>query len=102
MKLFRIPTTCSFLQRLSVAAAALLVSIGAAEAVGTNYSAVILADGPVAYYQLQELPGATVAADSSSNALNGTYNFNDANSPELGLPGIDTNSILFTYGPGGE
>jgi hypothetical protein len=102
MKLFRIPTIFSFLQRVSVAAAALLVSIGAAKAVGTNYSAVILKDGPVAYYELQELPGASAAVDSSGNGLNGTYNFNDADSPELGLPGIDTNSILFSYGPGGE
>jgi hypothetical protein len=102
MKLFRILTTCSFLRRLFVAAAALLVSIGAAKAAGTNYSATILADNPVAYYELQELPGATIAVDSSSNGLNGAYNFNDANSPELGQPGIDTNSILFTYGPGGE
>ncbi len=98
----RILTTCSFLRRLSVAAAALLISIVAAKATGTNYSATILADGPVAYYQLQELPGATTAIDSSTNGLNGTYNLNDADSPLLGQPGIDTNSILFTYGPGGE
>ena len=54
MKLFRILTTCSFLRRLSVAAAALLVSIGAAKAAGTNYSATILADNPVAYWRLDE------------------------------------------------
>jgi hypothetical protein len=99
MKSFAIPTTSSFLRRLSVAAAALLVSIGAARA-ATNYSATILADNPVAYYQLQELPGATTAIDSSSNALDGSYNFNSVDSPTLGEPGIDTNSILFTYGAG--
>jgi hypothetical protein len=83
-----------------VAAAALLISIGAAKA-ATNYSATIMADNPVAYYQLQESPGATTAIDSSSNALDAAYNYNSAGSPELGEPGIDTNSILFTFGPGG-
>jgi hypothetical protein len=102
MKLLRILTTCSFLRRLSVAAAALLMSIGAARAAATNYSATILADGPVAYYELQELPGATTAVDSSPNGLNATYNFDtDWPTPELGEPGIDTNSIQFTFGPGG-
>ena len=99
MKSFTIPTTCSFRQRLWAAAAALLVSIGAAKA-ATNYSATIMADGPVAYYQLQELPGATTAIDSSSNALDGSYNFNSIDSPTLGEPGIDTTSILFSYGTG--
>jgi hypothetical protein len=89
----------SFLQCLSVAVAALLASITAARA-ATNYSTTILADGPVAYYQLQELPGATTAIDSSSNALDGSYNFNSIGSPTLGEAGIDTNSILFTYGAG--
>jgi hypothetical protein len=96
-------TTCSLLRRLSASATALVISIGAAQtasAQATNYSAVILADNPVAYYQLQELPGATTAVDSTTNGLNGAYNFNDMGSPELGLPGIDTNSILFTFPPG--
>ncbi len=99
MKLLRIPNTGSLLQCLSVAVVALLASIAAGRA-ATNYSTTILADGPVAYYQLQELPGATTAIDSSSNALDGSYNFNSIGSPTLGEPGIDTNSILFTYGTG--
>ena len=99
MKLLRIPTTGSFLRSLSAAAAALLISMSSARA-ATNYSATILADGPVAYYQLQELPGATTAMDSSSNALDASYNFNSIESPTLGEPGIDTNSILFTFGTG--
>ncbi len=98
-------TTCSLLRGLSAAAVALVFSIVAAQtasAQATNYSGTVLADGPVAYYQLQELPGAGTAVDSTTNGLNGIYNFNDGDSPELGQPGIDTNSILFTYGPGGS
>ena len=103
MKLIRQLTTCSFLRRLSVAGAALLTSIGAAQATGTNYSATILADGPVAYYQMQEPAGAGTLIDSSSNALNGSYTYNDGvpPSPELGQPGIDTNAAFFTFGPAG-
>lgn len=64
---------------------------------------VILADNPVAYYRLEELPGATTAVDSSTNAFDGAYNYNLDPSgmpdyPQLGLPGIDTNSVFFrTY-----
>jgi hypothetical protein len=96
MKLSRILTTCSFLRRLSVAAAALLISIGAAQAQSANYPATILSNNPVAYYQLQELPGAATAVDSSPNGFNATYNYDTSDStPELGFPGIDTNSIAF-------
>ncbi len=96
MKSPRMLTTCSILRRLSVAAAALVVSIGSAKAQGTNYPATILSNNPVAYYQLQELPGATTAVDSSPNGLNATYSFDlSGSTPQLGFPGIDTNSIAF-------
>jgi hypothetical protein len=92
-------TTCSLLRRLSASAAALVISIGAAQtssAQATNYAATILSNNPVAYYQLQELPGATTAADSTTNGINATYEYNtEGTVPELGLPGIDTNSIAF-------
>ncbi len=101
MKLLRIPTTGSFLQCLTLAVAALLISVTAGSA-ATNYSTTILSDGPVAYYQLQELPGATTASDSSSNALDGSYNFNSIDSPTLGEPGIDTNSIFVHVWRGAE
>jgi hypothetical protein len=83
----------------SVVAVALVTSLTAvqiASAQSTNYPATILSNKPVAYYQLQELPGATTAIDSSPNHLDATYEY-DANNltPELGLPGIDTNSIEF-------
>jgi hypothetical protein len=102
MKLLRFLTNCSFLRRLSLAAMALLTSIGAAHAQSTNYSATILADSPVAYYQLQELPGASTATDSSSNALDGSYVYDSTDSsPLLGQPGIDSNAVFFSFGPGG-
>jgi hypothetical protein len=92
-------TTCSLLRRLSASAAALVISMGAAQsasALGTNYPATILSNNPVAYYQLQELPGATVAVDSTTNALNATYDYDASDStPVLGFLGIDTNSIAF-------
>jgi hypothetical protein len=96
MKLLRLVTNCSFLRRLFLPALALLLSRGAAQAEGTNYPSVIMADNPVGYYRFEELPGATTAVDSSSNGFNATYNYDSTNvSPQLGLPGIDTNSIGF-------
>jgi len=95
----RTMTTCPLLRRLTASAAALVISIGAvlsASAQSTNYPATILSNNPVAYYQLQELPGATVAVDSTTNGLDGTYDYDTSDStPELGFPGIDTNSIAF-------
>ena len=38
-----------------------------------SYGAAVLADNPVAFWQLNETTGSTQAADSSPNALNGTY-----------------------------
>ncbi len=69
-------TTCSLLRRLPASAAALVISLAAALstlAQSTNYPATILSNNPVAYYQLQELPGATVAVDSTTNGLNANY-----------------------------
>jgi hypothetical protein len=77
-----------------------ILLLGGLAARAADYPTTILADNPVAYYRLEELAGPT-AFDATTNHLDGAYNFNDANSPQLGLPGIDTNSILFTYGPGG-
>jgi hypothetical protein len=102
MKLLRFLTNCSFLRRLSLAVSALAMSLGAAHGQATNYSATILADNPVAYYELQELPGATTAMDSSSNALDASYSYDSTDSsPLLAQPGIDTNAIFFSFGPGG-
>ena len=72
--------------------------LAATAARATDYPSTILADHPVAYYRLEELSGQAI--DSSPSGLNGNYVFNSVNSPELGLPGIDTNSILFSPGAG--
>ena len=92
-------TTCLLLRRISASVAALVISMGAAlsaSAQSTNYPATILSNNPVAYYQLQELPGATVAIDSSTYSNNAAYDYDSSDStPELGFPGIDTNSIAF-------
>ena len=53
---------------------------------------------PVAYYRLEETEGST-AFDATPNHFDAEYVFNDAGtSPELGLPGIVTNSIAFHGG----
>jgi hypothetical protein len=95
-------TLRSLLQSMSAAWAALVIFMGAVQttpAQSTNYPATILSNNPVAYYQLQELPGATVAVDSSPNGLDATYIYDSSsNSPVLGFPGIDSNSIAFLGG----
>lgn len=53
----------------------------------SHYAAVVLAGHPVAYYQLGEAAGATVAVDSSGDGNNGTYELN----PVLGVPGLINN-----------
>jgi hypothetical protein len=76
-----------------VALSILLLGVRATNAA---YPDVILADNPALYLRLEELPGATTAMDSSTNGLNGSYFFLlEPESPQLGLPGIATNSILF-------
>ena len=85
-----------------------LLSLCVVRAATAAYPAAILVDNPVAYYRLEELPGATTALDSSPNGFNGSYIYSldqDGNPdyPQLGLPGITTNSIFFrTYTDAGS
>jgi len=87
------------------AAAFLLLVLPAA---GADYATTILSNNPSAYYQFNELAGASLAVDSSTNGNDATYVYNDygfpeAISPQLGLPGIDTNALAFNgYGPAGD
>ena len=77
---------------------AALALLGAREAGAVDYPSTILADHPSAYYRLEETAG-TSATDSSVNNVPATYIYNSgANDPQLGLPGITTNSILFNGG----
>ena len=64
-----------------------------------SYPDLILSDNPVAYYRLEELAGASTAVDATANHLDGDIVPNgDGTSPQLGLPGIDTNSFNFLGG----
>src|SRR5689334_6403399 len=84
---------------LSLCSIAVVLAFTNVTGFAATYPDTILSDHPVAYYRLEELPGATVAADSSSNGLDGTYVQNTAGTyPILGLPGIDTNSVQFNGG----
>ncbi len=70
-----------------------------ASAPGATYPDTIMADHPVAYYRLEELPGASAAADSSGNGFDATFVLDTTGTyPTLALPGIDTNSILCNGG----
>lgn len=97
-------TTCSLLRRLSAAAAALVISLSMtqkASAEGTNYPATILADNPSVYYQFEETSGLTAFNSATNSVTSNTWNATiypngESTSPDLGLPGIDTNSFLFT------
>lgn len=83
---------------LPFVAAIILPSVLPADA--ATYSDLIRSDNPVAYYRLEELAGATTAIDSSPYHFDATYIPNSAStSPQLGLPGIETNSISFSGGP---
>jgi hypothetical protein len=68
-------------------------------AAAADYPTTVLGDHPVAYYRLEETSG-TTATDSSGNGFDATYAFDLDTSgvpdfPILGIPGIQTNSILF-------
>jgi hypothetical protein len=71
----------------AVSVAALLASgvlVGALPAsAAADYSAVVLASKPLAYWRLNEPPGSTTAADDTGHGYNGTY----ASCVQLGLKG---------------
>jgi Concanavalin A-like lectin/glucanases superfamily len=80
-------------KRIALPLLAAIVLLGAPAANAATYPSTVLADNPVAYYRLEELAGAVTALDSSaSGAFPATYNYNGIY-PQLGQPGIDTNSI---------
>jgi hypothetical protein len=65
------------------------------------YQDAVLANNPVGYYRLEETSG-TTAFDATTNHFDATYAPNlDTNGvtswPIMGLPGINTNSLLFRY-----
>ncbi|HVU27462.1 MAG TPA: LamG domain-containing protein [Verrucomicrobiae bacterium] len=62
-----------------------------------DYPSTVLGDNPIAYYRFEETSGTTVADSSASGAFPATYFYSTDNLfPELGQPGIDTNSFLLS------
>src|SRR3954466_1934398 len=87
--------------RLLLALPAAAIVLCAPALRGATYSSTVLADSPVAYYRLEETSGGT-AFDETANHFDASYLQDlDTNGvtywPELGLPGITTNSVLFKY-----
>ena len=65
-----------------------------------TYPQLILSDNPVVYYQMEESQGAPQAIDSTTNLINATYVYDTGSAgtfPELGLPGIDSNSVFLKF-----
>ena len=84
---------------------AALVLSGVRTAGAADYSTTILGDNPVAYYELQEPNGSASVADSSVNDNSGTVNYFTQSDmvtvyPQLGVPGIDSNAVLFATSTG--
>jgi hypothetical protein len=101
MKSIKYPTISNY-KSLPLAVALTMLSVAAANA---DYPGTILADHPVAYYRLEETNGSGTAADSSGNSFTGFITYvtqadNITVYPQLGLPGIDTNSALFATSTG--
>jgi hypothetical protein len=85
--------------------AAVLVLAGVRTASAVDYPTTILADHPVAYYRLEETNGSPMVADSTGHGFTGFVNYAIQSDditiyPQLGLPGIDTNSALFATSTG--
>lgn len=94
------PSKNTLLSLLLPASTATCLLLTMSSSLAATYPSTVLGDHPVAYYQLEELPGSTTAADSSGNAFDAVYTYDlDTNGvpdfPLLGLPGIATNSVLF-------
>jgi hypothetical protein len=85
--------------------AAAVASLGVRAMSAADYPTTILNDHPVAYYRLEEPNGSATVADSSGNGNTGYVTYVTQIDgitiyPQLGLPGIDTNSALFATSTG--
>ena len=79
--------------------AAVLALLFNSAANGASYPSTITNDHPVAYYRLEELDGLTVS-DATTNQFDGNITYVTQQDgitvyPQLGLPGLATNSVLF-------
>jgi hypothetical protein len=79
--------------------------LGVRMAGASDYPTTILADHPVAYFQLQETNGPATVADSSPNAYTGYVTYVTQSGgvtvyPQFGIPGVDSNGVLFATSTG--
>jgi hypothetical protein len=95
----RSPRTNITPQRPVLPFLAAIALFGLPAANAATYSDTVKADNPIAYYRLEETSGATAADSSASGAYSATYNVAGAY-PQLGQPGIDTNSISLSSAAG--
>jgi Concanavalin A-like lectin/glucanases superfamily len=92
-------------QRISLAILTPALCLLAASAARADYFSTVTNDHPVAYYRLEEPNGSATVADSSTNGAEGFVTYiTQADHvtvyPQLGVPGIDTNSALFATSTG--
>jgi hypothetical protein len=92
-------------RRFSLAILTPALFLLAAAAARADYFSTITNDHPVAYYRLEEPNGSATVADSSTNTAEGFVTYiTQADHvtvyPQLGVPGVDTNSALFATSTG--
>ena len=73
---------------------AVTFALGATSMSMADYPAVVLSDSPLAYYRFEEVPGASVIADSSGNGLDADYSA-PIGTTVLGEPGVVGLAALF-------
>jgi len=83
---------------MKFAASATIVCAAFAAGAQVSYNATVLSNNPIAFYEFNDPFGSSAAADSSATGqYPGSYEYStDGLYPELGQPGIDTNSILLS------
>ena len=84
-------------QRLTLPVLAAMALFGLPAANADSYPDTVKADNPVAYYRFEDPTNATTVIDSSASGANpGTLVFDDYGAwPQLGQPGLGSNSIAF-------
>jgi hypothetical protein len=84
-------------QRLTLPVLAAMTLFGLPAANADSYPDTVKADNPVAYYRFEDPTNATTVIDSSASGANpGTLVFDDYGAwPQLGQPGLGSNSIAF-------
>ena len=79
---------------------ALALLATAAQAAPITFANAVLADTPIGYWRLNEMPGAITALDISGNANHGTYSATGITLGQPGLGGGDTAALFDGLGNG--